>query len=158
MNSHSDDGAGQQEAYEVGVAIVPLDGERVGRDPGSSTVPGYDDLRGRGRGARLIRKGQQVVDATTEALAAQIARSADQIAQTINAQIGPVAHSGQLDLESVDVSFGVTLTAGLQALFTAQGESSVLVTITLKRRTETSQPHSPENSYNEPDNWPHSDR
>src|ERR1700731_4474731 len=133
MNSYSNDAGAGQADYEVGVAVLPLDTELGGRGtgPGSSTVPGYEDLRGGRSGALLVRKGQQIVDATTEALAAQIARSAAQIAQTISAQIGPVAGSGQLGLESVDVSFGVTLTAGLQALFTAQGESSVLVTITL---------------------------
>jgi hypothetical protein len=138
MSSYSTDAAGQKAGYEVGVAVVPLSPERGGRgqEPGSGTVPGYEDLRGHGRGALLIRKGQQVVDATTEVLAAQIARSAAQIAQTINTNIGQSARSGQLDLESIDVSFGVTLTAGLQALFTAQGESSVQVTITLKRRAE----------------------
>jgi hypothetical protein len=40
---------------------------------------------------------------------------------------------GALGLDSVEVSFGITLAAGVQALFTTQAESSAMVTITLSR-------------------------
>ena len=46
--------------------------------------------------------------------------------------------SGKLGLESVEVSFGITLSAGVQALFTAQAESSAQVSITLVRRPDGS--------------------
>jgi hypothetical protein len=39
-------------------------------------------------------------------------------------------------VESIEVSFGVTLAAGVQAMFTAQAESSVQVTVTLSPRNK----------------------
>jgi hypothetical protein len=41
---------------------------------------------------------------------------------------------GALELDAVDVSFGVTLCSGVQAIFTTSAESSVQVTISLRRR------------------------
>lgn len=41
-------------------------------------------------------------------------------------------------LDSVEVQYGVTLSAGLQTVFTAQAESSVQVTITLTRNHDKS--------------------
>jgi hypothetical protein len=137
VNSYSGDPAAGKANYEVGVAVVSTDSSQE-RELGS--VPGYEDLRGTGRGALLIKKGEQFVNDATEALASQIARSADQIAKAINEQIPPISRPGHMDLESLEVSFGVTLTTGVQALFTAQGDSSVVVTITLRRGNESQSP------------------
>jgi hypothetical protein len=128
-------------AYEVGVAVVPLgQGVVISPDPRQervASVPGYEDLRGTGRRAILIEKGEKAVNAATEALASQIATSAERIARVISEKISSTPRAGYVDLESVDVSFGVTLTVGLQAIFTSQAESSAQVTITLRCRAGT---------------------
>ena len=135
-------GTGRTASYEVGVAIMPLTTVTAdGREPSATIggVPGFDDTLGRG-GARserrpaLIEKGEEAVRAATEAIAGQIGLTAQRITAAIEAQTGAPADPGVFGLESVQVSFGVTLSAGLQAMFTAQVESSAQVTITLSRQ------------------------
>jgi hypothetical protein len=82
----------------------------------------------------LLAKGDGAVKLATEAIARQIGLAAQRIAETIDAQAISSVSTGTLSLESVKVSFGVTLTAGVEALFTAKSESSAEVTITLTRR------------------------
>jgi hypothetical protein len=139
--------AGQD--FEVGVAVLPLrqivPAPRPGSHPAAdSGIPGFDEAQGRARLHSpdkvpfLIEKGEAAVRAATEAIAAQIGLAAQRIAASIAEQVtSPPAESGgpgALGLDSVSVSFGVTLAAGIQAMFTAQADSSVQVTVTLSPR------------------------
>jgi hypothetical protein len=143
-------------SYEVGVAIVPTiesvptvpdDGHQV---PGGS-VPGYDDVFGRrkhpdpdhpdrpGRPVTLVERGDAAVRAATEAIAGQIGVTAQRIAEAIDQQVAPP--DGQsLAIEEIEVTFGITLAAGVQALFTAQAQSSAQVTIRLSRQATAQGP------------------
>lgn len=135
----SAEGSASRASFEVGVAIqgLPTDGtpEGVRREP-----PGYDEASGmhewRSRVASrlpvLIEKGEDAVRMATEAIAGQIGMAAQNIAAAIELH-APPPEPGVLELESVEVSFGITLAAGVQALFTTQAESSAQVTITLSR-------------------------
>jgi hypothetical protein len=140
--SASEDNDSPAKGYDVGVAIVPiwqdLGAQRSAEQPtAAGGIPGYDETAGRGRshstdrGALFIERGEEAVRAATEAIAAQIGLATQRIASEIGGQIVPSSVAGSLDLESINVSFGVTLSTGVQALFTAQAESSVQVTITL---------------------------
>ena len=81
----------------------------------------------------LVQKGEDILREATEALAEQIGATARRIADAIGRQEEASAKPGTFGLDSVEVAFGVTLTGGVQTLFTAQAESSVQVTITLSR-------------------------
>jgi hypothetical protein len=131
--------------FEVGVAVVTAEaGETgpAGRDgERGGALPGYDEAMGVRLPRRhaadqppvLVVKGGEAVKAATEAIARQIGVTAERIAKAVETQaVAP--KPGELGLESVEVSFGVTLTAGVQALFTSQAESSAYVNITLARR------------------------
>lgn len=142
--SESTTGAPGFGPYEVGIAIMPLDDTQLVRPDerekqGIGRIPGYDEAWGRSRdhgpGLRpaLIEKGEEAVRAATEAIAGQIGMTAQRIVRVIADEAVSAPAAGELGLESVQVSFGVTLTAGVQALFTAQAGSSVLVTLTLSR-------------------------
>lgn len=128
--------------YEVAVAVMPV-GDVGGQPDASSersggSLPGHDDAIGRPWGQRraaLLEQGEQAVRVATEALARQIAVTAQLIGAVIEEQVVSSA-SETFGLESVQVSFGVTLAAGVQALFTAQAESSAQVAITLSRRAD----------------------
>jgi hypothetical protein len=118
-------------AFEVAVAIRSSDDSRP-------HIPGYSEAtehRLRERASELIVKGDAAVKAATEALAKQIGETAQRIASQISAQTATPSASGHLGIESIEVSFGVTLTGGVQALFTAQAESSAQVTVTFSRST-----------------------
>lgn len=136
--------------FQVGVAIqqLPLEDDRQVSAPG---VPGYDEASGRGDGGRhradrrsvIIEKGGEAVRVAAEAIASQIGLAAQHIAAAIERQAPTPPVGGALGLDSVEVSFGVTLAAGVQALFTTQAESSAMVTITLSRSPagpDTSEP------------------
>jgi hypothetical protein len=115
--------------FEVAVAI------RSSKDSRPS-LPGLSEATERrlqDRTSELIVKGEAAVKAATEALAKQIGLTAQRIAEEIGAQTITPSPSGRLGIESVEVSFGVTLTGGVQALFTAQAESSALVTVKFSR-------------------------
>ncbi|HEX7160074.1 MAG TPA: hypothetical protein VF223_02430 [Trebonia sp.] len=128
--------------YEVAVAITPAAGEgRAPRpgDDGDGVAPGFDQtagFRSQGRQARdyLLEKGDEAVRIATESIARQIGAAAQRIATALDAQASQPAAPGSLSLESVEVSFGVTLSAGVEALFTAMAESSAQVTVVLRRR------------------------
>lgn len=132
--------------FDVGVAIVAPENNAVrssDRDDHTDTsLPGYAEAFGlkqaADRGVAVVVKGGEAVRVATEAIAGQIGLAAQRIAKAIEAQGLAAPEPGQLGLESVEVSFGITLTAGVQALFTAQGGSSAQVNITLTRRPSAS--------------------
>lgn len=135
----SDSSHGGAPAYEVAVAIVPIEQNIKEGDQQISVIPGYDESWGRASGTHvggrsvLIEKGEEAVRVATESIARQIGIAAQRIAATIEKQAWAPPQSGALGLQTVEVTFGVTLTAGIQTLFTAQAESSAQVTITLGR-------------------------
>jgi hypothetical protein len=132
--------------YEVAVAIAPVAWVSPGPpfsaagDADADAGPGFDEtfgLRQHGRHTAqvVLAKGDAVVKLATESIARQIGVAAQRITSAIETQGLPVSTPGTLALDSVEVTFGVTLTAGVQALFTATEESSVQVTIVLSRRS-----------------------
>lgn len=141
------DASSSPASYDVGVAVLPLRGSAGGRDndrevasPGSTGIPGYDDVVGRkGFGADkrspIIVRGEAAVRDATEAIASQIGVTALRLAASIEVEAAKSPAPPTLRLESVAVSFGVTLISGVQAMFTAQAESSAQVTITLSRHS-----------------------
>jgi hypothetical protein len=135
------EGDGGPDSFEVGVAIVASGEQSDNRGGGRDrAVPGYEEATGRRLPVRLaadrvVMEGGEAVRAATEAIAGQIGLAAQRIAAAVEAQTVAVPGPGDLSLESVDVSFGITLCAGVQALFTAQADSSAQVTITLARRS-----------------------
>lgn len=132
--------------FDVGVAIVAAERNAVSPsdrdDHADASLPGYDEAFGlkqaADRGAAVVVTGGEAVRVATEAIAGQIGLAAQRIATAIEAKGLAAPGPGQLSLESVEVSFGITLTAGVQALFTAQAESSAQVNITLTRRPAAS--------------------
>ena len=114
-------------AFEVAVAIQSVDSSRP-------RLPGYSEASEQRLRERLVVKGDAAVKAATEAIANQIGITAQRIATSIDAETLAQADPGKFGVDSVEVSFGVTLTGGVQALFTAQTESSAQVTVTLTRR------------------------
>jgi hypothetical protein len=58
--------------------------------------------------------------------------TARQIASQISRKLGPTP-SGHMGIESVEVSFGITLISSVQTPFTAQAESSAQVTVKFSR-------------------------
>lgn len=127
--------------FDVGVAIVAAEKNAVrlgDADDADTSLPGYAEAFGlkqaADRGADVVVKGGEAVRVATEAIAGQIGLAAQRIATAIEAKGLATPEPGHLGLESVMVSFGITLTAGVQALFTAQAQSSAQVNITLTRR------------------------
>jgi hypothetical protein len=127
--------------YEVAVAMVSTSSPPPGpsfpvQEKSSTPGPGFDQTSGRHAAGRssLLAKGDAAVKLATEAIARQIGLAAQRIAEAIDAQAISSPTSGTLSLESVEVSFGVTLSAGIEAMFTAKSESSAEVTIILSRR------------------------
>jgi hypothetical protein len=129
--------------FEVGVALVVAresptrPSDRDSQD-GGEDLPGYDEAswlsKGRHATDQVVEKGGEAVQAATDAIAEQIGLAAQRIATAIEAQAIAAPGPGKLGLESVEVSFGITLSVGVQALFTAQTESSAQVSIVLARR------------------------
>ena len=141
--------AGRQ--FDVGVAVLPL--REVVPAPRSEQPPppgggiaGFEETKGTWRNSAekvpfLIEKGEDAVRTATEAIAGQISLAAQRLATSIGEQMAAhPAYDATLDLESVSISFGVTLTVGVQAMFTAQAESSAQVTVTLSRRQAGASP------------------
>jgi hypothetical protein len=110
----------------------------AGRNPAGvgQNVPAFDETRGGTdrleRQARaILDKGEQAVAAATDAVAAQIGATVARIAKAVEQQTALSLNPATSSVESVEVSFGITLTMGLTTVFTAQGESSVQVTVSL---------------------------
>ena len=129
-------------SFGVAVAVVPTDGDPAGSgardDEDADALPGYDEAAGlrlpiRRASDRVLIKGEEAVRAATEAIAGQIGLAAQRVAAAVEAQAVTAPLPGDLGVESVEVSFGITLTGGVQALFTARAESSAQVSITLAR-------------------------
>ena len=140
---HADVPAGD---YQVAVAIAPAGGFSLGRSDeaggDAGARPGFDETSGRHSGGRhmagvapVLARGDAAAKLATEAIARQIGLAAQRIAEAIDAQVIAAPTASNLALESVEVSFGITLTAGIEALFTAKSESSAEVTIILSRRS-----------------------
>jgi len=118
--------------FEIGIAVVPLR-ESVpaprteSRTVADNGIPGYEEALGRGRlqaperAPFLIEKGEEAVRAATAAIATEIGRATQRIAMAIGDEVALSSTAGPFDLESVSVSFGITLVAGVQAMFTVQG-------------------------------------
>jgi hypothetical protein len=138
--------SGGAATYEVGIAIMPLatvpDDDHE-TSTGVGGVPGFDETVGRG-GIKsrsypiLIQKGEEAVRGAAEAMAEQIGVIARQITAAIEAQTETQPNLGVFGLDSVQFSFGITLSAGLQTIFTSQVGSSAQVTVTLSRRPDRS--------------------
>jgi hypothetical protein len=135
------DGSARTPGYDVGIAWRDFPEEDLRAE--DRTSPGYDEASGEraywGRHTRdtrpvLRERGSAAVQVATEALAAEIAAAAQSLAASLEQQPIASPSPGRLGLESIDVSFGVTFTGGVQWLFTAQAESSAQVTLTLARR------------------------
>ena len=124
--------AGGGQDYDVGVAITPLAGASQGDRGGTAGVPGYEQLIGGRRTAILIERGEHAVAAATDALAGQIAVSASRIAHAIGDKLTQDPPPSSMELEAIQICFGVTFGVGVQAMFTAQADSSAQVTITLR--------------------------
>jgi hypothetical protein len=142
--------AAEPPGYDVGVAIAAIDltgvvapDHRYQRP--ASAIPGYEDARGGRRGAAIVEKGEKAVNAAIDAMAGQIGRTAERIANNISRQVAATSASAEMCLESVEISFGITLTAGMQTMFTLQSESSAQVTITLVRKPDVP-PSTPEDT------------
>jgi hypothetical protein len=153
--SQDQDGNAIAGRFEVAVAFAPVEEVRVlgpGGGPapsGDEGIPGTKEAAGNLRfwqrqdgqqRPTLVEKGEEVARQATEALAGQIGATARLIAEAIGRQeaAAPPAESGAFGLDSVQVQYGITLSAGLQTVFTAQAESSVQVTITLTRHHDKS--------------------
>jgi Trypsin-co-occurring domain 1 len=125
--------------YEIAVALAPShqlahsDTIREHREQGDTggTVAGFEDVKGRGGSAALLAKGEAALQAATEALARQIAATACRLGGAVSEQVRLRPESAAC-LDEVTVTFGITLSAGLQTVFTTQAESSVQVTVSLK--------------------------
>jgi hypothetical protein len=151
--SGTDSGGGL--SFDVGIAIHPsaaiaaesaVRSQAGGRSGESAGLAGYDEViglirqRAGDRRLTLIEKGEDAVRAGTEAIAGQIGIAAQRIAAVLDQQDWTPATENGLGLESVQVAFGVTLSGGVQAVFTSAVESSAQVTITLTRRRADGHP------------------
>jgi hypothetical protein len=125
----------EAQPFEVAIVVASTEPDI----PKESGIPGYDESWGRtrrqqiGDGSVIIKKGEEALRIATEAIANQIAITARRIGDAIERESLSSSQPGHMTMQAVEVSFGVTLTAGVQAYFTAQGSSSVQVTITLGR-------------------------
>ncbi|MCK9877273.1 hypothetical protein MXD59_16075 [Frankia sp. Ag45/Mut15] len=124
---------------EVGVALVPAAAVPVA--PGRP-VPGgspFEDASGshRRRG-RVVQRGEDAVRAAVTAVTAQISLVAAEVSRQLDGAGLVEPAPGQLGVETVEVTFGVTLTAGagkaIEAVLSVEGEAAVEVTVSLARR------------------------
>jgi hypothetical protein len=152
--THDQEGTAIAGHFEVAVAFAPVEEVRVVSPVGNLVsaeaegIPGTKEAAGnlhlwrqRPEGQQrptLVEKGEAVTRRATEALAGQIGATARLIAEAIGRQEAAAlpAEPSAFGLDSVEVQYGITLSAGLQTVFTAQAESSVQVTITLTRNRD----------------------
>lgn len=148
MSTSTETSAAQSPGYDVGVAIAAIDSTAAvtpdhRHERPASAIPGYEDARGGRRGATIVEKGEHAVNLAIDSMASQIGRTAKRIANNISEQVAVESASADMCLDSVEISFGITLTAGMQTMFTIQSESSAQVTITLVRKPDVP-PSTPE--------------
>jgi hypothetical protein len=141
---------GSEPGYQVGVLLRrDVVGDRPAGLPGeaepdrASGLDGYDEAMGLPRrvvatGEKLAELGEGAVRAVARAVAAQVGLVAEQVAASLEQQDIAGAGPGRLGLDTVELTFGVTLTAGagsaVNAFVTAEGETSFEVKISLSRR------------------------
>jgi len=137
MNADGELAAAGTARYEVAVALAPAD--RLAGPVGGSdrylaeqTVAGFEDLTGTSRRLSLLEKGEEALCDASDALARRAAIVAARMADAVSTEIQSTNISADTALEAIEVSFGITLSAGLQTVFTTQAESSVQVTVTLR--------------------------
>ncbi len=145
MGAGGQDGAWQ---CQVGVELVDTGsgGEQGGHgEPGEADAPAWlEEAAGRHRGRRsrnsVVRRGEQALRAAGRAVSAQVAVMATEIVRGLDGTGLTDPPPGALGLDSVEVGFGITLTAGLgnavEAVVSAEGEAAVQVTVTLTRRAD----------------------
>lgn len=139
--------SGTDQPFEVGIILRPGAGqlgdlESGAQPPGDrQSQDGYDEATGRWWGAgrdKLVGLGEDAVRLASTAVAAQVATVAEQVAARLERSTISHGAPGQLALDTVELTFGVALTAGtgsaINAFVTAEGESSFEVTISLTRR------------------------
>lgn len=130
-------------AYDIAVALMPADGLLAtasdGEEQPDSTVPGFEDAFGtkgsERRSGVLIERGEEAVLAASDAIARQIGTAAARIAMAIEDKTEPMLNAENINMESIEITFGIALSAGVTTVFTAQGESSVEVTLRLSPKT-----------------------
>ncbi|WP_250285323.1 MULTISPECIES: hypothetical protein [unclassified Frankia] len=133
-------------AYDVAVALrgPELTGD-ARRDAGQGGESWLEETAGRAgqhrrdRRAAVVQRGEQAVRAAVRALSSQIGVVAGDVARGLDGQGLVEAAPGQLGVDAVEVSFGVTLTAGsgqaIEAVLSLEGEAAVQVTVSLTRRS-----------------------
>jgi len=140
---------GIDQPFEIGIMLRPAE-RPGGLEPGAEPPEdgeardGYDEAvggPGRWLGAgrnKVVELGEDAVRLASSAVAAQVATVAEQVAARLEPSPISQGGPGQLALDTVELTFGVTLTAGtgsaINAFVTAEGESSFEVTISLTRR------------------------
>lgn len=146
-----DEVGGSEPGYQVGVLLRrEVVGDRPAGLPGEAGpdraggLDGYDEAVGGWRrrvavaGEGLAELGEGAVRAVARAVAAQVGLVAEQVAASLEERDIAHAGPGRLGLDTVELTFGVTLTAGVgsavNAFVTAEGETSFQVTISLSRR------------------------
>jgi hypothetical protein len=128
-------------AYRLGVRLRDQQGEE-GKDTHSE--PGsFAEASGRwGRrvaiGQSQVRElGEAALRATADAIGAQVGTVAERIAASLEQRSITHASAGQIGLESVELTFGLVLTAGagkvVEAFLTAESETSAEVRIVMSR-------------------------
>ncbi|WP_239339529.1 CU044_2847 family protein [Frankia sp. CiP3] len=129
-----EDSAFEGWSSEVGVALAPAASVKV--RPGG---PGLEDASGahRRRGP-VVRRGEEAVRAAVAAVTGQISLVAAEVSRQLDGAGLVEPAPGQLSVDSVEVKFGVTLTAGsgkaIEAVLSVEGEAAVEVTVALARR------------------------
>ncbi|WP_322748678.1 MULTISPECIES: hypothetical protein [unclassified Frankia] len=141
------DGDGHDDGWtcDVGVALVDRDSTGdADADTGDDGESWLVEAAGRGgqhrrtRRAAVVERGEEAVRAAVRALSSQIGVVAGEVARGLDGQGLVEAAPGRLGVDAVEVSFGVTLTAGsgqaIQAVLSVEGEAAVQVTVSLTRR------------------------
>ncbi|EFC82833.1 hypothetical protein FrEUN1fDRAFT_4029 [Parafrankia sp. EUN1f] len=124
--------------FEVGVLLRAAQ-EDSGLDESTSfqSASGEPDGPRRNRVAVL---GEAVLNATADAIAAQIGAVAERLGTELARRPIGSPEPGQLGVQSVELTFGLTFTAGagkvVEALLTAGGEATTQVSVVLARRAE----------------------
>jgi hypothetical protein len=133
--------------FSVGVMVRPVGPTMPAATPdvGSDGPSGFSEAAGgRGRHAAngrgpVAELGERVVRAAADAVASQVAIFTDQVRASLERQRATTTPPGDLDLDGVELTFGITLVGGvgpgISALIKAEGESTFEVTITLSRRS-----------------------
>jgi hypothetical protein len=88
---------------------------------------------GQAKPTRHLERGSRALE-IMDSLGEYIGDVSQRLAAAVDGASSGVDAAGGLRVESLDITFGVTLGAGIAALFTIQNESSAQVTVTLSRQ------------------------